>query len=104
MSNTLLAVMDYDEFESLMDSYIERSSQESGEMPAGSFFELLFTRAAQQAQETIEVKGEIVEGQLQFSLPEEVESAVQVQGNRIVIGSQVIVVRLKNGFPAAGSG
>lgn len=94
MSEKLLTEMSYDEVSSLMDSFIERSSKQSGEMPAASFFELLFARVAQRVQQTLEIEGRIVDGQLVFGLPKVSGANLYVQDNQIVIGEQRIVVKL----------
>ncbi|MEZ4862836.1 MAG: hypothetical protein R3C14_16080 [Caldilineaceae bacterium] len=94
MAEKLLTEMSYDEVGALMDSFIERSSQESGEMPAKSFFELLFAQVAQRVQKTLEVEGRIVDGQLVFTLPKLSGRNFYVQDNQIVIGEQRIVVKL----------
>lgn len=52
-------MMAYDKFQRLIDDFIDRSSQEFGEMPASSFFELLFDRMAERVSETVDVEGEI---------------------------------------------
>lgn len=49
------AGMTYEQFETMTDDYIERSSQESGEMPASAFFALLFEKMAARAQETVSI-------------------------------------------------
>lgn len=90
-----LTEMSYDEFQALIEGYIERSSRETGEMPASTFFELLFERLAARARRTIEVTGRIVNRELVFSLPGPESAPVQVQGNQIFIGDQRIVVRLE---------
>lgn len=46
MAEQSITTMEYDDFQALVDAYIERSSQEFGEMPASVFFELLFERVA----------------------------------------------------------
>ena len=94
MAEKLLTEMSYDEVSSLMDSFIERSSKQTGEMPAASFFELLFARVAQRVQKTVEVEGRIVDGQLVFALPKMSDSTLHVQDNQIVFGEQRIVVKL----------
>lgn len=94
MTKKLLTKMSYEEVSALIDNFIDRSSQQSGEMPAASFFELLFARAAQRVQNTLEIEGRIVDGQLVFALPPMAERDLYVQGNQIVIGGQRIVVRL----------
>ena len=86
--------MDYDEVTQLIDGFIERSSNESGEVPASSFFELLFARAAQRVQKTLEIEGRIVDGQLVFAMPQRQGGNLHVQDNEIVIGEQRIVVKL----------
>lgn len=95
MSKKLLTDMSYEEVSSLMNNFIERSSKQSGEMPAASFFELLFERAAQRVAKTFEVEGRIVDGQLVFELPNILGSPpLHVQDNQIVIGEQRIIVKL----------
>ena len=96
MSEKLLTDMSYNELSSLMDSFIERSSKQSGEMSATTFFELLFERAAQRAQKTFEVEGRIVNGQLVFALPNISSSSLYVQDNQIVIGEQRIIIKLSS--------
>ena len=95
--------MDVDKFQSIADEFIDRSSQEFGEMPASSFFELLFARMAERVSETVEVEGEIVDNQLVLKLPVDAETAVQVKDNEILIDDRRIVVKLKDNtiYPTA---
>ncbi len=79
--------MNYEEFQTLLDGYIEQSSQQTGEMPAATFFELLFEKLAARANQTVEVRGRIINRQLVLSLPDQQASPVQVQGNQIVVGN-----------------
>jgi hypothetical protein len=62
--------MEYEDFLSLIDGYIECSSREYGEMPASIFFELLFERMSKEAIETIELEVDIVDDQLVLEPPE----------------------------------
>ncbi len=87
--------MNYDEFQTLIDRYIERSSQQAGEMPAATFFELLFEKLAARTNQTVELTGRVKNRQLVLSLPGQESSPVQVQVNQIVVGDQRIVVRLE---------
>lgn len=41
-----LKTIDFDKFQLVADGFIDRSSQEFGEMPASSFFELLIDKMA----------------------------------------------------------
>lgn len=94
MAEKLLTEMSYDEVDSLMNRFIDRSSQQDDELSATSFFELLFARAAERAQQTLEVNGRVVNGQLVLALPEQPAIDLYVQDNQIVIGNQRIIVNL----------
>lgn len=95
--------MDIDKFQSVANSFIDRSSQEFGEMPASSFFELLFDRMAERVSETVLVEAEISGNQFVLKLPIDAETAVQVKDNEILIGDRRIVVKLKDNtiYPTA---
>lgn len=95
MAEQHLKTMDFDDFQAVADGFIERSSREFGEMPASSFFELLFEKMAERVTETVEVEGEIVNNQLIFKLPVDAETVVQVKDNEILVGDRRIVVKLK---------
>ena len=103
MTENRIKIIDFDEFQSVADGFIERSSHEFGEMPALSFFELLFEKMAERVMETIELEGEVVDNQLVLRLPVDLETAVHVKNNEILIGDRRIIVKLKNGpiYPSA---
>ena len=48
MADQALTEMNYEAFEALIDHYIDRVAEEGDDMPASTFFELLFERVAQQ--------------------------------------------------------
>jgi hypothetical protein len=96
MNEQALTEMEYGDFLSLIDGYIERSTQENDEMPASVFFDLLFKRLKENVTETIELEIEIVDNQPVLQLP---AGAVQVGRNEILLGDRRIVVKLKNGSP-----
>ena len=86
-----------EEFDQLIDNYIERSSHGYNEMPMQIFFELLFENLAQPAQETIDVKLGINNGELDLRLPPgDEEAPILTRGNQILVGDQLIVVNLEN--------
>ncbi len=62
MAEKLLTEMSYNEMNKLMDGYIERSSRQTGEMPANSFFALLFANLAQRLKQTFEIEGRVIDG------------------------------------------
>ena len=103
MSERRQKTMDYDEFQAVAEDFIARSSQEFGEMPASSFFEILFEKMAERVTETVELEGEIVNNQLVLKLPVDIETAVQVKNNEILVGDRRIVVKLKDNtiYPTA---
>lgn len=95
MAEQHIKTMDFDQFQAVADGFIKRSSREFGEMPASSFFELLFEKMAERVTETVEVEGEIVNNQLVLKLPVDVETVIQVKDNEILVGDRRIVVKLK---------
>ena len=97
MTKNQIETIDFDEFQSIADGFIERSSHGFGEMPASSFFELLFEKMTERVTETIELEGEVVDNQLVLRLPVELETAVHVKNNEILIGDRRIIVKLKDG-------
>ena len=60
MPDQTLTEMNDEAFHALIDNYIDRIAEEGDDMPAATFFELLFERATQQVTETVEVEGELV--------------------------------------------
>lgn len=94
MAEKLLTEMNYEALHALLDSYIERSAQQSGEMPINSFLTLLFASLAQRVKQTFEIEGKIVNGQLILLSPSGVTGEIYVQDNQIVLGEQRIIVRL----------
>lgn len=92
-----LTEMTAEEFDALIDGYIERSSRRDDEVPAEAFLELLFETSVEQVQETIQLRADYVNGALQFDLPTDREATIQTRGNQILVGDKLIVVSLGNG-------
>ena len=90
----ILTDMSYDEFLTVIDNYVERSSRQSAEMSASTFFELLFENAKQRVEETIPLTGRIVNGELAFTLPPDREATIQTYNNQIVVGNKLLVINL----------
>jgi len=93
--------MSYDEFQALIDGYIERSSRQTGEMPASVFFELLFERLAARVRQTVEVTGRIVGKELVLSLSRPESVPVQSDFRRRSADRGEIGARF---VPSIGSG
>lgn len=101
MSEQTLEDLNGEEFEKLVEAFIERDALGSADLPMDMFFELWAQIEEERARETIELEGEVVGDQLVFSLPEEGVSSVVVQDNQIFLGDRRIVVRLKDKSKAA---
>jgi hypothetical protein len=56
-----ISTMEYDKFQRLIDDFINRSSQEFGDMPASSFFELLFDKMVKRGTGTVDLEDEIAD-------------------------------------------
>jgi hypothetical protein len=94
MTEKLLTEMNYEEMNTLIDTYIDRSSQQSEEMPASVFLSLLSENLARRAQQTFEIEGRMINGQLVLLQPNVMTSELYVQNNQIVIGEQRIIVKI----------
>lgn len=96
MSEQKITPIDFDKFQSIADDFIDRSSEGFGEMPASSFFELLFENMSERVAETVELEVEIVNNKLVLKMPTGLETAVQVKNNEILVGDRRIIVKLKD--------
>lgn len=101
MSEQTLEDLNSEEFEKLVEAFIERDALGSTDLPMDMFFELWAQIEEERERETIELEGEVVGDQLVFSLPEESVSSVVVQDNQIFLGDRRIVVHLKDKSKAA---
>lgn len=86
--------MNFDEVNQVMDNFIDQSSHQNDEIPASTFFELLFAKSVERTNKTFEIEGRIVDGKIVFILPKAPDANVHVQDNQIVIGEQRIVIKL----------
>ena len=59
VSEPTITTMDFEEFQLVVDAFIERSSQGFDEMPASVFFALLFEHLANDRTETGELDSDI---------------------------------------------
>lgn len=105
MGERRISKMDTEEFDALINTFIDRETTDMGEVTAPLFYEALQDIfESDTSTEMVELEGEIINNQLVFHLSTEIETAVQVQDNEIVVGDQRIVVKLKNYpvYPTAG--
>lgn len=69
MTKKSLAEMNYDEFQILIDQFIERSSQQTDEMSASIFFGLLFEQLTDSAEHRGEVTGSTIDKKCAIAKP-----------------------------------
>jgi hypothetical protein len=90
-----LSDMPKEEFEAVVDAYIERETKDTGELDAPLFYEALQEMvAADAAVEEIEVEGKIIDNQLVLDLPKEWESAEYGGDISILFGERRVAVKL----------
>ena len=82
-----------EEFETVIENFIEQEAEGTNEMEASTFFRLWNEIEKKRKKPIIEVEGNIVDGRLVLSL-EKPASNVSVHDNEIVTPYERIVVRL----------
>jgi len=96
---TLLGMSDA-EFDALIERYIERESQDTGEIDAELFFDALADFVAAPKETTIELIGEWREGRLILRPETPVPPEVVIQGNRIAAPGLTFVIQIQQPKPA----
>lgn len=93
-----LSDMPKEEFEAIIDAYIDRETKDTGELDAPLFYEALREMVGADAVAgEIEVEGKIVDNQLVLDLPEEWESAAYFGNISVLFGDRRVAVKLKDG-------
>ncbi len=96
MNQQTITNMTTDEFDAVIDAYIERETKDMGELDAPLFYEALKEMvASDDASNMVEVAGEIVDNQLVLDLPEELETAEQIRDMAILVGGRRIAIKWK---------
>jgi len=100
MGEQLITNMPTDEFDAVVDTFIERETQEMGELDAPLFYEAFKEIMASNASSaemisTIEVEGEIVDNQLVLDLPGDLESVEEMRDIAILVGNRRITIKWK---------
>jgi hypothetical protein len=96
MSKQTITNMSTDEFDAVIDAYIERETKDMGELDAPLFYEALKEMiTSNDGSDTIEVAGKIVGNQLVLDWPKELETAEQIRDMAILVGSRRIAIKWK---------
>jgi phage terminase small subunit len=97
MDEKLITDMSTEEFDAVIDAYIERETKDMGELDAPLFYDALRGMLATDAEDdTVEVEGEIVDNQLVLKLPADFDQIEQMQDIAILVGGRRITIRLKD--------
>ena len=81
-----------EEFEQLLDNFIQRDDEE---MPISPFFATLELIDREKRQQIIDVTGKLIEGKIFLSLPKEATASIEVHNNEILIDeNRKIIIHL----------
>lgn len=100
MSSKKIDEMETAEFDAMVDAFIERETQDTGELPAPIFYEALEAVFSEPTPPvTVELEAQIIGSELQFVSPKKSVSGIEIYDNEIVINNVRFVVHLAS--PAA---
>lgn len=100
MGNRLITEMTNEEFDSIIDTYIEHETQNTAELPALVFYQTLRgIFSAESVRETVELQGELVGDRLRLYQPAPVSHVVTGHDNEIVVNDIRFVIHI--GSPAS---
>lgn len=87
------AEMTEQQFDQLIDNYIDRAAQDEADVPADFFFELLAHRLSRTADETVTLLVDVEDNDLTLR-PEQEFTDVVVRGNEIIVGNHRFILQL----------
>jgi hypothetical protein len=88
MSNRRITEVSTEEFDAIVESFIERQTQDMGEIEAPLFYEALEAIfATETVSETVELEGQVVGSQLQLSPIHDKLPGVSIHDNEIVVNN-----------------
>ena len=95
MSQRRLSTMSDQEFDLLIDQYIERGRQETDDLDAGIFFDALADFISASVEPNIELNGKWHEGHLRLCPSGSIPPEVEVHGNRIITPDFTFTIQLE---------
>ncbi len=102
MRDRSITEMSTKEFDAIINAYIERETQDTGELPAPVFYQTLRDIfSAEPVEETIELRGELVGDRLRLHPPVPMPSVVTVHGNEIVVNNIRFVIHITSQVSSA---
>jgi hypothetical protein len=95
MSEKRITELNSAEFDAIIETYIERETQDMGEIDAPLFYNALEEIfAAEPIAETIELEGRVVGSQLQLSPKTRQLPGVEIHGNEISVNDIRFIINL----------
>ena len=89
--------MPTEEFDAIIEAFIKRETQDTGELDAPLFYKALRdVLGVTPTDQDFEVEGEIVNNQLVLNLPEDLESENYSGNISLLFGDRRIMVKLKD--------
>ena len=104
MSQRRLSTMNDQEFDLLIDQYIERGSQQTDDLDAEIFFDALADFISASVEPNIELNGTWHEGDLILSPSGSIPPEVEVHGNRIITPDFTFTIQLQQPTSQNGAG
>ncbi len=96
MENKRITDIETAEFDTLIDAFIERETEDMGELNAPLFYETLEAIFEEPAEATtVELQAQVVGSQLQLASPESTLPGVEVHDNEITVNNIRFVIHLK---------
>ncbi|MBI1926057.1 hypothetical protein HYR99_17620 [Candidatus Poribacteria bacterium] len=95
MENKRIADIETTEFDTLIDAFIEREMEDTGELRAPLFYETLEAIFQNPADATtVELQAQVVDSELQLILPPSTPPGVKVHDNEITVNHLRFVIHL----------
>ena len=96
MGEKLTSKMSCEEFDTVIDAYIERETQDTGELSAPVFYQTLRdVLSAEAVEETIDLQGELEGDRLRLHPPVPPLPLVIVHDNEIVVNNIRLVIHIR---------
>ncbi len=93
MSTQRFSAMTEQQFDQLIDQYIDRAAQDEADVPVEVFFDLLVQRLSQRVDEPVTLFVDVENNDLTLRAEQEVPDVV-VRGNELIVGNHRFILQL----------
>jgi hypothetical protein len=95
MENKRITDIETAEFDALIDAFIERETEDTGELQAPLFYETLEAIFQNPTDATtVELQAQVVGSELQLALPTSTPPGVEIHDNKITVNNLRFVIHL----------